>query len=122
MLVFYYHFKNNKVPHHLTWFLPNTSMPRENYPIRNLRLQPPICSHVYVSKTCKYCLPVLLNSIKNNYVISARLKKAIANIDNITLLKFKSVIKKYMLDLYSYYCNIPNCYVCQVCVYSYLCL
>ena len=89
MLVFYYHFKNIKVPHHLTWFLSNTSMPRENYPIRNPRLQPPICSHVYISKTCKYCLPVLLNSINNNYVISTRLKKAIANIDNITLLKFK---------------------------------
>ena len=56
----------------------------------------------------------MLNSINNNFVISAKLNKAIANVDNITLRKFKSVIRSYKIDLYSYYCNIPNCYICQI--------
>ena len=114
MLVFYYNLKNNKVPSYLTSFPPNTSTARERYPIRYPRLQPPICSHEYISKTCKYRLPVLLNSINNNYVVAVKTNEAIANIHNITLLKFKSVIKSYMIDLYSYYCNIHNCYVCQI--------
>ena len=114
LLVFYYNLKNNKVPYYLTSFLPTTSIARERYLIRNPRLQPPICSHGYISKTCKYRLPVLLNSINNNSVISAKLKKAIANVENISLLKFKSVIKSCMIDVYSYYCNIPNCYICQI--------
>ena len=114
MLVFYYNLKNNKVPSYLTLFLPNTSIARERYPIRNPRLQPPICSHEYISKTCKCRLPVLLNSIKNNSVVAAKINEAIANVENISLLKFKSVIKSYMIDLHSYYCNIPNCYVCQI--------
>ena len=114
MLVFYYNLKNNKVPSYLTSFLPNTSIARERYPIGNPRLQPPICSHEYISKTCKYRLPVLLNSINNNSVVAAKINEAIANIHKITLLKFKSVIKSYMIDLYSYYCNIPNCYVCEI--------
>ena len=78
----------------------NTSIARERYPIRNPRLQPLVCSHEYISKTCKYRLPVLLNSINNNSVISAKLNEAIANIDNTTLLKCKGVIKSYMIDLY----------------------
>ena len=114
LLVFYYNLKNNKVPYYLTSFLPPTSIARERYPIRNPRLQPPICSHEYISKTCKYRLPVLLNSINSNSVISAKLNEAIANVDHISLLKFKSVIKSYMIDVYSYYCNIPNCYICQI--------
>ena len=48
MLVFYYNLKNNKVPSYLTSFLPNTSIARERYPIRNPRLQPPICSYEYI--------------------------------------------------------------------------
>ena len=114
MLVFHYKLKNNKVPYYLTLFLPNTSIASERYPIRIPRLQLPICSHEYISKTCKYRLPVLFNWINNNSVIATKLNEAIANIDNITLLKFKSVIKSYMIDLYSYYYNIPNCYVCQI--------
>ena len=114
MLVFYYNLKNNKVPYYPTSFLPNTSIARERYPIRNPRLQPPICSHEYIFKTCKYLLPVWLNTINNNSVIAVKINEAIANIHNITLPEFKSVIKSYMMDLYSYYCNIPNCYVCQI--------
>ena len=112
--MFYYNIKNNKVPYYLISFLPTTSIGRERYPIRNPRLQPPICSHEYISKTCKYRLPVLLKSINNNSVFSVKLNEAIANVDNISLLKFKSVIKSYIIDVYSYYCNIPNCYICQI--------
>ena len=114
LLVFYYNLKNNKVPYYLTSFLSTTSIARERYLIRNPRLQPPIYSHEYISKTCKYRLPVLLNSINNNSVISAKLNEAIANVENISLLKFKSVIKSCMIDVYSYYCNIPNSYICQI--------
>ena len=77
MLVFYYNLKNNKVPYYLTSFLPNTSIARERYHIRNPRLQSPICSHEYISKTCKYRLPVLLNSINNNYVIAVKINNTV---------------------------------------------
>ena len=67
MLVFYYNLKNNKVSFYLTSFLPNTSIVSEPYSIGDPRLQPPICSHECIYKTCKYRLPVLLNSIYNNF-------------------------------------------------------
>ena len=67
-------------------------------------------THEYISKTCKYRLPVSPNSINNNSENSAKLKEAIANVENLTPLKFKSIIKSHMIDMYSYYCNTPNCY------------
>ena len=112
--MFYFNIKKNKVPYYLTSFLPTTSIARERYPIRYPRFQPPISSHEYISKTCKHRLPVLPNSINIISVISAKLNEAIANVDNISLLKFKSVIKSCMIDVYSYYCNISNCYICQI--------
>ena len=44
---------------------PKTSIARERYPIRKSRLQPPLNAHEYITKTCKYRLPVFLNSINN---------------------------------------------------------
>ena len=64
LLVFYYNLNHNNVLYYLTTFLPNTSITRARYPTRNPSLQPPIFSHEYISKTCKYRLPVLLNSKK----------------------------------------------------------
>ena len=87
---------------------------RERYPIRKSRFQPPLHAHEYISKTCKYRLPVFLNSINNNSRNSDKLKNIIDEIDNITLVKFKSVTKRYMINKYSYYCNIRNCYICQL--------
>ena len=55
-----------------------------------------------------------LNSINNNSGKSDKLKNIIDEIDNITLVKFKSVTKRYMINKYSYYCNIRNCYICQL--------
>ena len=43
-----------------------------------------------------------------------KLKNIINEIDNVTLVKFKSIAKSYMINQYSYYCNISNCYICQL--------
>ena len=114
LLVLYYNLKHKNVPYHIASFLPKTSIARERYPIRKSRFQPPLHAHEYISKTCKYRLPVFLNSINNNSVKSDKLKNIIDEIDNITLVKFKSVTKRYMINKYSYYCNIRNCYICQL--------
>ena len=68
----------------------------------------------YITKTCKYRLPVFLNSINNNSENSDILRNIIDEINNITLVKFKSVTKRYMINKYSYYCNIRNCCICQL--------
>ena len=65
-------------------------------------------------------LPVLLNSINNNSVNSAKINEAIANVDNISLVKFKSVIKSCMIDVYSYYCNTLTVIFVKFSVYLYL--
>ena len=108
LLVLYYNLK------HIASFLPKTSIARERYPIRKSRFQPPLHAHEYISKTCKYRLPVFLNSINNNSGNSDKLKNIIDEIGNITLVKFESVTKRYMINKYSYYCNIRNCYICQL--------
>ena len=114
LLVLYYNLKHKNVPYHIASFLPKTSIARERYPIRKSRLQPPLHAHEYITKTCKYRLPVFLNSINNNSEKSDILRNIIDEINNITLVKFKSVTKRYMINKYSYYCNIRNCYICQL--------
>ena len=94
--------------------MPKTSIAKERYPIRQPRLQPPLREHEFMSKTCKYCLPVFHNSVSNNSENFDNLRKIINEIDNVTLVKFKSVTKSYMINQYSYYCNIPSCYICQL--------
>ena len=113
LLALYYNLKHKNVPYHIASFLPKTSIARERYPIRKSRFQPPLHAHEYISKTCKYRLPVFLNSINNNSGNSDKLRNIIDEIDNITLVKFKSVTKRYIINKYSYYCNIRNCYICQ---------
>ena len=90
------------------------SIAKERYPIRKSRFQLQLHAHEYISKTCKYRLPVFLNSINNNSGNSDKLRNIIDGIDNITLGKFKSVTKRYMINKYSYYCDICNCYICQL--------
>ena len=114
MLVLYYNLKHKNVPYHIASFLPKTSIARERYPIRKSRLQPPLHAHEYISKTCKYRLPVFLNSINNHSENSDTLRNIIDEINNITLVKFKSVTKRSMRNKYSYYCNVRNCYICQL--------
>ena len=114
LFVLYYNLKHNTVPNYITSFLPNTSIARERYPIRQPRYQPPLHAHEYISKTCKYRLPVFLNSINNNSHDFDKLSNIIHEINDITLAKFKNVIKGCMINKYSYYCNILNCYICQL--------
>ena len=71
--------------------MPKTSIARERYPIRKSRLQPPLHAHECITKTCKYRHPVFLNSINNNSDI---LRNIIDEINNITLVKFKSRVGK----------------------------
>ena len=40
------------------------------------------------------------------------LKHVIANIETTTLLGLKRIMKNYFLDKYSYFCHIPDCYIC----------
>ena len=63
MLVLYYNLLNNKVSQYLSSFLLTTSLATNRYPIRHLRLQLPFYIHAFISQTCKYELPVLLNFI-----------------------------------------------------------
>ena len=95
LLVLYYNLKHKNVPYHIASFLPKTSIARERYPIRKSRLQPPLHAHEYISKTCKYRLPVFLNSINNHSENSDTLRNIIDEINNITLVKFRSVTKRY---------------------------
>ena len=107
----YYNLVHNKVPQYLSSFLPNTSLATNRYPIRHPRLQPPFHSHAFISQTCKYNLPVLLNSINNQ---SDELTVIVRNVDNTSLSGFKKATKSYLLSKYSYECSIPNCYICQI--------
>ena len=111
LLVLYYNLVHNKVPQYLSSFLPNTSLATNRYPIRHPRLQPPFHSHAFISQTCKYNLPVLLNSINNQ---SDELTVIVRNVDNTSLSGFKKATKSYLLSKYSYECSIPNCYICQI--------
>ena len=84
-----------------------------NYEIRNPRLQPPVHIHEYITGTCRYQLTVLLNEINSIVEPLDPLKSVVNNVQNVTLLGLKRTIKSYLLQKYSYYCVIPNCYVCQ---------
>ena len=85
LLVLYYNLLHNKVLQYLSSFLQNTSLATNRYPIRHPRLQPPFHSHAFISQTCKYNLPDLLNSINN---LSDELT-VIINIIIIIILKVK---------------------------------
>ena len=108
LLVFYYNLLHIKVPQYLSFFLPNTSFATNQYLIRHPRLQPLSHSHAFISQTCKYNLPVLLNSINNQF---DELTVIVRNVDSTSLSGFKKAIKSYLLSKYSYGCSIPNCYI-----------
>ena len=79
-----------------------------NYPIRNPRWQPPMHVHTFITGTCRYQLPMILNDLNSNDIMS----EVIKNINNVSLLGFKRIAKTFLLDRYSFTCSIPNCYVC----------
>ena len=78
------------------------------YPIRNPRWQPPMHVHTFITGTCRYQLPMILNDLNSNDIMS----EVIKNINNVSLLGLKRIVKTFLLDRYSFTCNIPNCYVC----------
>ena len=113
LLILYYNIKRLNVPVYLSKFLPDVSHGARNYEIRNPRLQPPVHIHEYITGTCRYQLTVLLNEINSIVEPLDPLKSVVNNVQNVTLLGLKRTIKSYLLQKYSYYCVIPNCYVCQ---------
>ena len=97
-----------EAPQHLQNFMPNNSRGVDYYPIRNPRWQPPMHVHTFITGTCRYQLPMILNDLNSNDIMS----EVIKNINNVSLLGFKRIVKTFLLDRYSFTCNIPNCYVC----------
>ena len=98
---------------YISTFLTDLSQGARNYEIRNPRLQPPVHFHEYITETCRYQLAVLLNEINSIVEPLDFLKSVVSNILNVTLLGLKRTVKSYLLQKYSYYCVIPNCYVWQ---------
>ena len=92
---------------HCTKLSTKLSLATNQYPIRHPRLQPLFHTHAFISQTCKYNLPVLLNSIDELTVI-------IRNVENTSLSGFKKATKSYRFSKYSYECSIPNCYICRI--------
>ena len=43
-----------------------------------------------------------------------QLKIAITNVQIMTLFGLKHIVKPCLMQKYSHYCVIPNCYVCQL--------
>ena len=94
-------------------FLPDLSQEARNYEIRNPRLQPPVYIHEYITETCRYQLAVLLNEINSIAEPLDPLKSVVSNIQNVTMLRLKRIVKSHLLQKYSCYCVILNCYVCE---------
>ena len=61
-----------------------------------------------ITGSCRYQLPMILNDLNSNDIMS----EVIKNINNVSLLGFKRIVKTFFLDRYSFTCSIPNCYVC----------
>ena len=95
LFVLYYNLLHNKVPQYLSSFLPNASLATNRYPIRHSKLQPPFHSHAFISQTCIYNLPVLLNSINNQ---SGELIVIVRNVDNTSHSGYKKATKSYLLS------------------------
>ena len=82
LLIFYHKLIYDKAPQHLQNFMPNNSRGVDYYPIRNPRCQPPMHFHTSINGTCRYQLPMLLNDLNSNDIMS----EVIKNINNVSLL------------------------------------
>ena len=94
LLVFYHNLIYDKAPQHLQNFLPNNSRGVDSYPIRKPRWQPPMHFHTFITGTCRYQLPMILNDLDSNDIMS----EVIKNINNVSLLGFKRIVKTFLLD------------------------
>ena len=57
---------------------------------------------------------MLLNEISVSEKSLGQLKIVTTNVQIMTLFGLKRIIKSCIEQNYSYYCVIPNCYVCQL--------
>ena len=64
--------------------------------------------HTFITGTCRYQLPMLLNDLNLNDITS----EAIKNINIASVFGFKEIVKIIFGDKYSITCSIPNGYVC----------
>ena len=115
LLVFYYNVINKIISSNFNNFTPEFSEANNFYPIRNPQKQIPKHSHEYIKFTCRYQVAILVNEIISNTgkycnTIIAELFK---NIEHVSLVSLKKSIKSYLLNDYSYICNLNNCYICQ---------
>ena len=108
LLVFYHNLIYDKAPQHLQNIMPNNSRGVDYYPIRNPRWQPSMHFHTFITGICRYQLPMILNDLNSNDIMS----EVIKNINNVSLLGFKRIVQTFFLDRYSFTFGIPNCYVC----------
>ena len=60
--------------------------------------------HTFITGTCRYQLPIILNDLNSNDVMS----EVIKNINKVSLHGFKRIVKTFF-DRYSFTCGIPNC-------------
>ena len=67
-----------------------------------------------VKGTCRYQLAMLLNEISLSDNSLGQLKIVTTNVQLMTLFGLKRIVKSCLVQNYSYYCAIPNCYVCQL--------
>ena len=115
LLVFYYNVINNIISSNFNNYIPEFSEANNVYPIRNPQKQMPKHSHEYIKFTCRYQVANLVNEIISNIgkycnTITAELFK---NIEHVSLGSFKKSIRSYLLNDYSYICNLNNCYICK---------
>ena len=114
LLTFYWKAKQAQLPKYLSKFLPELSEGANKYAIRHPRLQLPVHKHEYIKGTCRYQLAMLLNEISLSDNSLGQLKIVTTNVQIITLFGLKRIVKSCLVQNYSYYCAIPNCYVCQL--------
>ena len=98
LLIFYHNLIYDNARQHLQNFIPNNLRGVDYYPIRNPRWQPPMHFHTFILGTCRYHLPMLLNDLNSNDIMS----EVIKNINNVSLLGFKKVVKTIALAKYSF--------------------
>ena len=54
--------------------MPNNSRGVDYYPIRIPRWQPPMKFHTFITGACRYQLPMLLNDLNSNDIMSEVIK------------------------------------------------
>ena len=115
LLVFYYNVINKIISSNFNNFIPEFSEANIFYPIRNPQKQIPKHSYEYIKFTCRYQVAILVNEIISNTgkYYNTLIAELFKNIEHVSLVSFKKSIKSYLLNDYSYICNLNNCYICQ---------